>query len=110
MTSSEKNVSCVFVRGIPYGLDQKAVEAAFAEIGPLRNCFLVKEKGQQRHKGIGFVHFAIPEDADRAVAALTNTELGGRNILVPRPPPPCRSATCFRLGEVEPQLPRVPMS
>ena len=82
MNAVEKNVSCVFVRNISFGLDKQTVEDAFGEIGPVRNCFLVKEKGRDRHKGIGFVQFAIPEDADRAVAALNNTILGTRKILV----------------------------
>ena len=90
MSSPEKNVSCVFVRNISFALDKQTVEDAFGEIGPIRNCFLVKEKGQPRHKGIGFVQFAIPEDADRAVTALNKSTLGNRQILVPpsRYPPP----------------------
>ena len=87
MNRVEKNVSCVFVRNISFALDKQTVEDAFGEIGPVRNCFLVKEKGQDRHKGIGFVQFAIPEDADRAVAALNNTTLGTRQILVTPSPP-----------------------
>ena len=86
MSSPEKNVSCVFVRNISFALDKQTVEDAFGEIGPIRNCFLVKEKGQSRHKGIGFVQFAIPEDADRAVAALNKSTLGNRQILVPPSP------------------------
>ena len=86
MDSPEKNVSCVFVRNISFAVDKQTVEDAFGEMGPIRNCFLVKEKGQARHKGIGFVQFAIPEDADRAVAVLNKSTLGNRQILVAPPP------------------------
>ena len=75
----------VFVRGVDYATDEQALEAAFGEIGPLRSCFLIRQKGQQQHKGYGFVHFALLEDAQRAVDELSNTRLGGRTIQVRRP-------------------------
>ena len=82
-----KDKSGVFVRGISFAVDQQAVEAAFANVGPIRKCFLVQQKGQEKHKGYGFVQFAIPEDADRAVTELHNTLLGDRKIQVNLSPP-----------------------
>ncbi len=108
MNSPEKNVSCVFVRNIGFAVDKQTVEDAFGEIGPIRNCFLVKEKGQPRHKGIGFVQFAIPEDADRAVAALNKSTLGNRQILVPPPPPSVTHALCVICRAVASRVMREP--
>ena len=82
MVEAPKDKSGVFVRGISFAVDQQAVEAAFANVGPIRKCFLIQEKGQEKHKGYGFVQFAIPEDADRAVKELHNTILGDRKIQV----------------------------
>lgn len=72
----------VFVRNLAFDVDQAQLEQAFADIGPVRSAFLVTHKGQQRHKGIAFVQYAIPEDADRAVEELSGKELNGRKLKV----------------------------
>jgi nucleolar protein 4 len=72
----------VFVRNVAYEVDDNALEAVFEDVGPVRQAFLVKEKGQQKHKGFGYVQFAIPEDAERAVQELQGRALQGRSIKV----------------------------
>ena len=99
----------LFVRGVAFGATNEDLEAAFAAVGPVRSAFLVGGAGsnanshaaadaaaaaaagnassssaqqQQQHKGVGFVQFALPEDADRAVAELDGTLLSGRRIRV----------------------------
>lgn len=42
----------------------------------------VRDKGAEKHKGFGFVTFALPEDAQRAVDELNNTSLAGRKLQV----------------------------
>lgn len=79
---AEKDARTVFVRSVSYDVDQARLEEVFADIGPVRQCFLVTEKGKARHKGIAFVQFAIPEDADRAVQELNGRELAGRKLKV----------------------------
>ena len=99
----------LFVRGVAFGATNEELEAAFAAVGPVRSAFLVGGAGsnanaahaaaaddaaagsgsassssarQQQHKGVGFVQFALPEDADRAVAELDGALLSGRRIRV----------------------------
>ena len=67
VAEAEHRGRTVFVRNISYEVDDKALEEAFQDVGPVRQAFLVKDKGQQRHKGFGYVQFALPEDAERAV-------------------------------------------
>lgn len=74
----------VFVRNISFDVDDKALEEAFNDVGPVRQAFIVKEKGQQRHKGYGYVQFALQEDAERAVEELHGRALQGRAIKVRR--------------------------
>lgn len=78
----EKDNRTVFVRGISFDVDEKPLEEAFSEIGPVKQCFIVREKGAKKHKGFGFVQFAIPEDAERAVEELNNKQVAGRKLLV----------------------------
>ncbi len=78
----EHDARTIFVRNLAFDVDQAQLEQAFADIGPVRSAFLVTQKGQQRHKGIAFVQYAIPEDADRAVEELNGKELNGRKLKV----------------------------
>jgi RNA recognition motif-containing protein len=81
-TDREHAGRTVFVRNVSYDVDDKALEEAFNEVGPVRQAFLVKEKGSQRHKGYGYVQFALEMDADRAVQELHGHALQGRALKV----------------------------
>jgi nucleolar protein 4 len=83
----------LFVRNVAYDVDAAQLEEVFTDIGPVRQCFLVTDKQQQaaaaagplgakRHKGIAFVQFAIPEDAERALEELNGKEVAGRRLKV----------------------------
>jgi len=72
----------VFVRGIAFGIEQQPFEEAFSDVGPVKQCFLVRDKGAARHKGCGYVQYAVPEDAQRVVQELNGKLLGGRKLLV----------------------------
>jgi RNA recognition motif-containing protein len=59
----------VFVRNLPYTCTDAGLEEAFGEIGPVKESFIVAEKGTGgQSKGFGFVTFALAEDAAAAVA------------------------------------------
>jgi nucleolar protein 4 len=81
----------LFVRNVAFDVDAAQLEEVFTDIGPVRQCFLVTDKQQQaaaaavpqkRHKGIAFVQFAIPEDAERALEELNGREVAGRRLKV----------------------------
>ena len=62
----------LFVRNIPFETDKDALQAFFADFGPLQACFLVAKKEEtSSHAGYGFVQFAIKEDACTAVKELS---------------------------------------
>ncbi|MEW5317651.1 MAG: hypothetical protein WDW38_008933 [Sanguina aurantia] len=82
MADVKKDSRMLFVRGIGFDVDEKAVEAAFSDVGPIKQCFLIKTKGEARHKGFGFVEYALKEDADRAVLEMQGKDVGGRKVLV----------------------------
>ncbi|KAL2612899.1 hypothetical protein R1flu_024591 [Riccia fluitans] len=72
----------VFVRSLPFSLTDSQLEDIFSEIGPVRHCFTIKEKGSDQHRGFGFVHFAVTEDAQRAVQEKNGALVQGRKIKV----------------------------
>lgn len=81
--SPDVDARTVFVRGLAYDASKDDLETAFAAVGPVRSAFVVGE-GAGKHKGVGFVQFALPEDAGRAVSELDGSQLKGRKIKVSR--------------------------
>eukprot|EP00198_Chlamydomonas_reinhardtii_P010429 XP_001699766.1 predicted protein [Chlamydomonas reinhardtii] len=79
---ADKDPRTVFIRGVSFDAVEKDLEAAFSEVGPVKQCFLVRVKGQPKHRGFGFVQYALPEDAERAVGELDGTALKGRKLQV----------------------------
>jgi len=73
----------VFVRNLPYTCTDAGLEAAFGEIGPVKESFIVAEKGPGgRSKGFGFVQFALAEDAAAAVAKSKQFKVDGRPVTI----------------------------
>mmetsp|Transcript_3372 Transcript_3372/g.9016 ORF Transcript_3372/g.9016 Transcript_3372/m.9016 type:complete len:592 (-) Transcript_3372:658-2433(-) len=77
-----KDNRTVFVRGVAFSVDQQPFEEAFSDVGPVKQCFLVRDKGAPKHKGCGFVQYALPEDAQRALQEMNGRMLGGRKLQV----------------------------
>ncbi|KAJ3350389.1 RNA recognition motif-containing protein [Allomyces javanicus] len=73
--AEDTSKSTVFVRGIPTSATSKiCLEAFFAEVGPVRQCFVVADSADKsKNRGFGFVHYAMPEDAATALTQLATT-------------------------------------
>ncbi|KAM6960581.1 RNA-binding protein 28 [Aplochiton taeniatus] len=70
----------LFVKNLPASATNASLEEVFSEIGPLKNCFVVSEKGTETCRGFGYVTFAMEDDAHRAVKELREYE--GKRIIV----------------------------
>uniref|UniRef100_A0A665V1S4 RNA-binding protein 28 n=1 Tax=Echeneis naucrates TaxID=173247 RepID=A0A665V1S4_ECHNA len=57
----------IFVRSLPASASNQRLEEIFSEIGPIKQCFVVKEKGTETCRGFGYVTYSIEEDAQRAL-------------------------------------------
>ncbi len=79
-----KDLRTVFVRGVSFDANEKDFEQLFSDVGPVKQCFLVRVKGQPKHRGFGFVQYALPEDAERAVGECNGKSLKGRKLQVMR--------------------------
>ncbi|XP_037538776.1 RNA-binding protein 28 isoform X2 [Nematolebias whitei] len=57
----------LYVNSLPAAATNERLEQIFSEVGPVKQCFVVKEKGTEKCRGFGFVTYAMEEDAQRAL-------------------------------------------
>ncbi|CAN6906710.1 unnamed protein product [Brassica oleracea] len=79
---AQHSAATVCVSGLPYSFTNAQLEEAFSDVGPVRLCFMVTNKGSNEHRGFAFVKFALPEDANRAIELKNGSTVGGRRITV----------------------------
>jgi len=72
----------LFVGNISWGVSDEQLRDAFAEFGDIEDAVVLKERDTGRSRGFGFVTFANDADADKAIAAMSETELDGRKLIV----------------------------
>jgi RNA recognition motif-containing protein len=72
----------IFVARLNFKTRREDLEAAFAKFGQVTSAKIVKDRDTGRSKGFGFVEMANEEEANKAIAALNETELDGRAIVV----------------------------
>ncbi|CAH8392055.1 unnamed protein product [Eruca vesicaria subsp. sativa] len=80
--TSQHSAATVCISGLPYSFTNAQLEEAFSDVGPVRLCFMVTNKGSNEHRGFAFVKFALPEDANRAIELKNASTVGGRRITV----------------------------
>ena len=63
--------STFFVSNLPYTATSTDLKTLFSDIAPVRSAFVVLEHGTGASKGVGYVSFAIPEDAKAAFDSIS---------------------------------------
>lgn len=69
---------------LPYTATSTDLNTLFSDIAPVRSAFVVLEHGTGASKGVGYVSFAIPEDAKAAFDSISadGIALDGRKLRV----------------------------
>ncbi|KAJ3332170.1 RNA recognition motif-containing protein, partial [Kappamyces sp. JEL0680] len=73
--------STLFVSTLPFEATSKDLEEFFSDIGPIRSCFIVKKKETGESTGCGYVQFALPSDAARALEVLKKKKYNNKRTL-----------------------------
>lgn len=77
------NEAKLFVGNLPFSIKEDQVREVFSEFGEIKSVDLIPDRTRPNaHKGFGFVEYENADDAQKAVDALHETELEGRNIIV----------------------------
>lgn len=72
----------VFVGSLSWNTDDRGLREAFSYHGEVTEAVVITDRDSGRSRGFGFVTFADGQAAEKAVAALNQTELDGRTIRV----------------------------
>ena len=72
----------LFVGSLPWAINDQTLKEAFEAHGSVVSAKVVTDRATGRSRGFGFVEMENAEDAQKAIKALNDSELGGRNIVV----------------------------
>jgi RNA recognition motif-containing protein len=74
--------SKIYVGGLPYSTTEQELSELFAAHGTVQSARIITDKFTGKSRGFGFVEMATAEEAQKAIAALNATQLGGRTLTV----------------------------
>lgn len=64
----------LFVGRLPPSARSEQLEELFSQVGPVKQCFVVTEKGSKACRGFGYVTFSMREDVQKALKEITTFE------------------------------------
>lgn len=72
----------IFVAKLNFKTQKEDLEKAFSPYGQVVSAKVITDRDTGRSKGFGFVEMPNDDEANKAIAALNETELDGRTIVV----------------------------
>ncbi len=72
----------LFVGNLSFNITENDLQDAFAAHGTVVEANLMMDRATGRPRGFAFVTMGSPEEAEKAIQALNNKELGGRKLTV----------------------------
>jgi RNA recognition motif-containing protein len=72
----------LYVGNLPHSTTEADLRSAFEAHGAVQKVSMVTDRDTGRSRGFAFVEMADAGEADRAVAALNGSQLGGRTLTI----------------------------
>jgi cold-inducible RNA-binding protein len=72
----------LYVGNLPHSITESELRTAFEAHGAVEKVSIVTDRETGRARGFAFVEMTDAGEADKAVAALNGTELGGRTLTI----------------------------
>ncbi len=72
----------IYVGNLPYSADDQELQSVFEAYGEVKSAKVIKDMATGRSKGFGFVEMTDKDAGTKAIEALNDTDMGGRNIRV----------------------------
>jgi RNA recognition motif-containing protein len=71
----------IYIGNLSFQTTEQALSALFEQIGPVESVHIITDRDTGQSKGFGFIEMR-DEDAEKAIAQLNGTEVGGRALTV----------------------------
>ncbi len=72
----------IYIGNLHYDVNEDNLREVFEEYGEVTSSKIIKDRESGRSKGFGFVEMANDEEANKAIEALNDADLRGRNMRV----------------------------
>ena len=72
----------IYVGNLPWSIKDDELREMFSSYGDVSSATVIMDKFSGRSKGFGFVEMANDGDAEAAMKALNDKDIGGRNLRV----------------------------
>src|SRR5882724_5023472 len=72
----------LYVGNLPHNTTESELRTVFEPHGAVERVSLVTDRETGRSRGFAFVEMTNASEADKAIAALNGTELGGRTLTI----------------------------
>jgi RNA recognition motif-containing protein len=72
----------LYVGNLPHSTTESELRNVFEAHGAVEKITLVTDRDTGRSRGFGFVEMTNANEADKAIAALNGTDLGGRTLTI----------------------------
>jgi cold-inducible RNA-binding protein len=72
----------LYVGNLPHSTTEAELRTVFEPYGALEKVSLVTDRETGRSRGFGFVEMTDASEAEKAIAALNGSELGGRTLTI----------------------------
>ncbi|HMN23948.1 MAG: RNA-binding protein [Ignavibacteriaceae bacterium] len=72
----------LFVGSLPWSVNDEKLKETFEAHGSVLSAKIIMDRDTNKSRGFGFVEMENSSDASKAIKALNETEIDGRNIVV----------------------------
>ncbi len=72
----------LYVGSLPYSTTEQQLTELFSQHGTVQSAKVIADRFTGQSRGFAFVEMATSEEAQKAIAALHGSELGGRTLVV----------------------------
>jgi RNA recognition motif-containing protein len=72
----------IYVGNLPFSATENEIREKFEEFGPVLSVNLISDRDSGRPRGFGFVEMEGDQEADAAIKAIDQTDMGGRKLNV----------------------------
>ena len=72
----------LYVGNLPYETTDQDLQALFGGVGDVESVNVIRDMATGRARGFAFVEMVTDEDAQKAIEALNDHSMGGRNLTV----------------------------